>query len=249
MELPDALKDLGFTDKEAAIYLALLQAGRATAYQVAAKSGLKKPTAYVILDGLVQRGAARRILKGRGTQYAATDPVEVFVEARSRVSRAESALPRLRALATQEKKVVETSYYEGLDGLKEMYRNLLNETAGKTLDGFFASEKDTPPELSVYWRELNAEMVQRRVAIRAITTKDETTRPYLEGKILPKELLSLRGLPPNIYDSDISIEIYGDCTQIVSHRYVQGLLIRNPDIARVMKQIFEIAWKTGGPGR
>ena len=60
---------------------------------------------------------------------------------------------------------------------------------------------------------------------------------------MPKELFDMVGLPPSIYSSNISIEVYKDYTQIISHRYVQGILIRNPDIANVMRQIFEIARK------
>ena len=45
------------------------------------------------------------------------------------------------------------------------------------------------------------------------------------------------------YSSNISIEVYKNFTQIISHRYLQGILIDNPDIARVMKQIFELVWE------
>ena len=99
MDLHSAMKSLGLSDKEAAVYLALLQGGQATAYQIAKRSGLKKPTVYVILDGLIERGNVRKFMRGRGSVYTATDPVEIFVEARRRVEKAESVLPQLQALA------------------------------------------------------------------------------------------------------------------------------------------------------
>jgi sugar-specific transcriptional regulator TrmB len=243
MELQSVIQNLGFAEKEASVYIALLQLGQATAYHVAKQSGLKQPTAYVILDTLITKGAARKILSANKTQYVATDPVEIFVEARSRVTQAEAALPSLRALAQNKEKVVQTSYYEGLDGIKEMYKNLLNEVAGKSYDGFFARDTDTPKALAEYWRELNQEMIKRKIKLRGITTKDKTTQEYFDSAKVPKELFELRALFPDIYSSNISIEIYGDFTQITSHRYVQGILIKNPDIANVMRQIFEIAWK------
>jgi sugar-specific transcriptional regulator TrmB len=243
MELKTAIENLGFSEKEAAVYLALLQEGQATAYKIASRSGLKKPTTYVILDGLISRGAAHKVLRAKRTEYAATDPVELFVRSRNRIAQVESVLPELRALAKNDAKVVQTTYYEGLAGVKEMYANLLEEAAGKTCVGFYASTKDTPQELAEYWPELNAEMVKRKISLRAITTKDETTKPYLDYKRIPKQFVDAIGLAPSIYSSNISIEIYGPFTHILSHRYVQGILIRNPDVADVLRQIFEIVWK------
>lgn len=237
------MKNLGLSEKEAAVYLALLQGGRATAYQIAKRSGLKNPTTYVILDSLIARGSVRKLMQGRGAMYEAGDPVELFVEARSRIEQAEAALPQLRALAQKEKQSISASYYEGMDGLQELYGNLLNKTGGKTCVGFFAHQKDTPKVLQDYWTVLNAQMVQRKISLRGVTTKDETTDEYFEFKKIPKELLDLKALPADEYSSNISIEVYDDYTQIVSHRYMQGLLIQNPDIANVMRQIFEIVWK------
>lgn len=241
MDLQSSIKDLGFTEKEAAVYLALLGAGQSTAYQISKISGLKKPTTYVILDNLVERGAARKILHEKNHQYLATDPVELFVDARSRIEQAQTVLPQLRAMAQNQAKVVETSYYEGLSGIKEMYKNLLREMPGKSYVGFFAHQKDTPKELADYWKELNKEMAKKKIKMRGITTKDETMKEYFNYSRLPKELFDVIGLPPSTYSSNISIEVYKDYTQIISHRYVQGILIHNPDIADVVRQIFEIA--------
>lgn len=243
MDLLTSLKNLGLSEKEAAVYLALLQGGQATAYQLAKRSGLKKPTTYVILDELIERGAARKIMKGRGAIYGATDPVELFVDARTRFEQAERSLPQLRALAQSDKKVIAASYFEGMAGIQELYKHLLQKNAGKTCLGFFAHEKDTPKALRDYWPVLNAEMIKQKIKLRGITTEDATTKEYLEYKKIPKEFLELKGLSPEIYSSNVSIEIYGDYTQIVSHQYMQGLLIQNPDIASVLRQIFELVWK------
>ena len=40
------------------------------------------------------------------------------------------------------------------------------------------------------------------------------------------------------------IEVYKNYTQIISHRYLQGLLIYNPDIAKAIKQIFNLVWES-----
>ena len=243
MDFHSTMKNLGLSEKEASVYLALLQGGQTTAYQIAKRSGLKNPTTYVILDGLIAQGAVRKLMQGRGAMYVAADPVELFVEARARIEQAENVLPQLRALAQKEKQSISASYFEGIDGLQELYGNLLKKSAGKTCVGFFAHQKDTPKVLQDYWSVLNEQMVKQKITLRGVTTKDETTDEYFEFKKIPKELLEMKALSADEYSSNISIVVYDDCTQIVSHRYMQGLLIQNPDIANVMRQIFEIVWK------
>jgi len=244
MDLQSAIQNLGLTEKESKVYLALLQSGQSTAYQIAKRSGLKKPTTYVILDGLIERGAVRKIMKPKAMQYEATDPVDLFVVARSRVQQAESALPELRALAKSDNKIVQATYYEGLQGIKDMYDFLMGEMQGKEYVGFYAHEKDTPPELTKYWGDLNQELIQKKIKRRAVTPIDETTQQYIKNQALPKEFAEIKGISKKIYNSNISIEVYNQYTQIISHRYEQGILIRNPDIADTLKQIFEIVWKT-----
>ena len=46
METIEALKNLGLNEKEAKVYLALLQTGKSKAYVVSKYSGLKKTTNF-----------------------------------------------------------------------------------------------------------------------------------------------------------------------------------------------------------
>lgn len=244
MNLFSAIEELGFSEKEARVYLALLQTGACSAYQAAKRSGLKNATAYVILNALVEKSAVQKTPKAKAVQYAAVDPVELFALARSRVERAHAALPQLQALTKGDQRVVQASYYEGLPQMKLMYDRLLKEISGGDLVAFFAHGKDTPSELWEYWSELNREMVKRKIKVRAVTTAHDTTKAYLNYTKVPKEFMEIRGFSEKVYSSNISIEIYKNITQIVSHRYEQAILIDNPDIANVLRQIFEIVWKS-----
>lgn len=243
MDLSLALQDLGLSDKQARIYLALLQKGEGSAYEVATRSGLKKPTTYVLLQEMVERRLVKVVLNQKATHYVAVDPVELFVETRTKFQRAESALPELRALSNVEAKTVRAEYFEGLSGVRDMYSGALKDKNAKEQIGFYAHGRDTVPELMQYWSELNADLVKRSIHRRGITTKDATTKEYIEYTAVPKELLDLKALSPKLYDSNISIEVFGSSTYILSHQYLQGIVIQNPDIANVLKQIFELVWK------
>lgn len=243
MNLASTLLAYGLNEKEAKLYLVLLQTGQQTAYSAAVRSELKKPTAYVVLEELVKRGVVTKRAKKNTTLYEAVDPVELFVQARERFEAAERGLNELRLLHKASPAQVKASYFEGLDGIKQMYKQLISQKKGESFVAFYAHQKDTPADVQHYWKELNEQFSQAGINRRAITTDDASIKDYLIKQIAPGTFLGLKALPSERYSSNISVEVYDQYTQIISHRYLQGILIENPDIADVMRQIFELVWE------
>lgn len=56
MEIADVLQKIGLQQKESAVYLALLELGTADVSGIAKKAGIKRPTCYLVLDDLKNRG-------------------------------------------------------------------------------------------------------------------------------------------------------------------------------------------------
>ena len=74
------LHDLGMTDKEARIYLALYEIGRATAYTIAQRSGIKRPTVHVTLDQLRAKGLVLEVPNKKRHLFIVKDPNELIEE-------------------------------------------------------------------------------------------------------------------------------------------------------------------------
>ncbi len=55
------LQELGFTDYEARVYIALLQSSPATAYEISKQNGLPRPNAYSALESLERKQAVQRV--------------------------------------------------------------------------------------------------------------------------------------------------------------------------------------------
>ena len=138
MDLIKALKNIGFNTKEAKVYLALLQLGQATAYAVSKRADIKKPTTYVVLEDLIDRGAVKKIPRTKKMQFVATSPEILFNTVKSRISTAETeAMPELKALSRGKEYKVRASYYEGLDGIKAMHNELFKFAKGKEYVAFY----------------------------------------------------------------------------------------------------------------
>lgn len=245
MDLIQSLKNIGFNEKEAKVYLALLQTGKSTAYTISKVSQLKKSTTYVILEELIDKGAVAKIPREKVLQYVATSPEDLFAMAQSRLQTAQESLSELQALNKRKKYEVSVAYYEGVTGIREMYYKSIKlfKNKNKPMMAFFSHERDTPPELSALWPEINDAWRRNKVKIKGLTVYDQSIKDFIK-KIPPaKYLMDLKLLDPKRYDSNISIEIFDKFVQIISHRYIQGIVIYNPDIADVLRQIFELVWE------
>ena len=245
MDLIKSLENLGLNEKEARVYVALLQFGKASAYTIAKSSGLKKPTTYVVLESLIDKGIASKVPRAKTMQYTAISPDDLFSIHKEKLENAKKdALPELKALSRGRDYKVRARYYEGLDGIKEMYKQVYELMPGKEYVGFYAHEKDAPPELLEFFTEMNEKYRALDIRRRALTADDpEIRRKYLDPEKMKRYNLRAKALPKGKYDSNISIEVYKNFTQIFSHRHLQAVVIDNPDVARVMKQIFNLVWE------
>ncbi len=74
MSLTADLTQIGFTEYEAKVYIALLEAGPATGYQVSKHSGVPRSMVYETLRRLHGRGAVLEHIEGRATLYRPLPP-------------------------------------------------------------------------------------------------------------------------------------------------------------------------------
>ena len=77
MTLVNELKEYGFDDKKARVYLAILELGQAKVHEIAYKAGVARPTAYDILEKLTFDGLAGAYEKRGIRYYIANDPEKI----------------------------------------------------------------------------------------------------------------------------------------------------------------------------
>ncbi len=237
------LYSLGLNDKEAGVYLALLQLGKSTGYTVAKHSGLRRSTAYSVLNNLVDRGVVNKIPSAHTSQYMAIDPDDLLSMYENRVLKAREGINELRALNKGRKSKVSVAYYEGLSGIKEMYQKLVKKASGKEVVAFYAHGKHTRIELWDFFGNVDEMFRKKNIKRRGITTSHSSLKKYLKHSHMQKYKIELKALAEKKYNSSVSIEIHKSMVNIISHRNLQGIVIDNIDIGRVMKQIFELVWE------
>ena len=241
MEIREALEVIGLNDKESAVYTALLQLGRASAYSIAVKSGLKKPTTYVVLDELIDKGLVVRVPREKKQLYIARSPEEAFGVAQEKLDLAKKKLPELLALTKGQKTKVSTLYFEGVVGIKRLLEYRLKEFNGKELLAFWATDRNTPQELKDYFKNEYAEKYKRyRIPMRGIVPADERLQSYREADA--KYNRTMKIVPYEQYSSEVAIDTIGDIVRIQDYKNLQGIAIENADVAKTIREIFEIMW-------
>lgn len=245
--LIEPLKNLGLSEKEARIYLSLLQLGPSTPYQIAKKAGIKRPTAYVIAEELVEKGLIVHVPGEASKKYIARTPETVIDEAESRLGKAKSALPELRSLqkATTEKPNV--LYFEGVEGIRQALFHRIKELHNTEMLGFYADPEYANKALVPVTLEFNDYRDRHGIKARGFVTDskelvemgfekyfnlDDSAKASIDAKILPKDR----------YSSNASLEFYPDFVKIIFFGSAQSVIIESRTVAQAMRQIFELLW-------
>lgn len=239
MNVKESLESVGLNDKQAKVYLALLELGQTTAYAIAERCDVKRPTVYVILDELRQKGLVLKIPHAKKQLFSAKSPDEFFGEAEERFHMARKALPELLAMTSGDKKP-KTLYFEGIEGVKETLTYGITKFPEKEILAFYAHAADASRELiDVFW-DYNRAIKRQNIKVRGIAPAHESLKEF---RAMDREFGNeIRVIPKTIYNSNISIDMGKEFVRLLDFKNLQGVIIENQDIARTMKQIFEMVW-------
>lgn len=241
MDISEALSVLGLNDKQVAIYTALLQLGRGSAYSVADKAGIKRPTAYVILRELIDKGLAERVPRVRKQMYRPISPEQAFGVAEEKLSLAKEKLPELLAMKKGADTKVNVLYFEGLKGLKQVMEYKRDEDKGKEILGFYATSTNLPTELTDYFADWNNKNARRHITMRGIVPDHESLQLYREQD--RKHGRNMKIVSHAEFSSEVAIDISERIVRIHDYKNLQGIAIENADVAKTMREIFEMVWK------
>ena len=241
MRPKDTLRALGLEEKEVLTYLALLQLGTTSAQAVALKSGLKRPTTYFILNELVQKGFVLKIPRARKQLFVAVHPEEVYAIAHERLLQVKRQMPELIALTRGSDKV-STIYFEGVQGIKQLLEYKKEDMAGCELVGFYATDTGVDKKLTDYFKDEWAPLMKSiDVHMRWIVPRDTALDEYREDDAMYNR--TVKSIPSSEYSSETAIDTIGDIVRIHDYKNLQGVAIESADVAKTVREIFEMLWK------
>lgn len=240
----EILQNLGLKKKECNVFLCSLKLGQQPASIIARTLGLNRVTVYVILKRLIQKGIIHSCTKRGVHFFSALSPQELIdyadrksEEWKNTSDKISNLLPELLHLAPMSANLPKIRFYEGIEGIKEVYRDTLKNTS--EILGFLTVEY-IPQELKKYFvNYYTPKRKKKNISCRLVLIDCEKSRRYhkLDKQNLRKTYL----LPKKYLPFEIEISIYGeDRVALISftENNLSAVIIQNLAIHNTLKSLY-----------
>lgn len=237
---------LGFSDKEAKVYIASLELGPTPIQKIAEKSGVKRATTYVMVESLIDRGLMSTFEKGKKTFFTAESPDRLNRileseknEVENRRSILEKILPGLLSLGANAEHKPRVQFYEGAEGLKSIHDDVL-ATTDRTLENIVSLDDAATIEVGdEHVADLREKLENKGVKVRVLYTSKQNKKLEYPAKLQ----WQVRRMPYDLFPLHGELTLYGDKVAAFSYRgKIFGTIIKSKEIAQTVRVLFELAW-------
>ena len=235
------LQEIGLSEKEASIYIALLSFDKAPVIDISKKAGIKRPTTYVILTSLQKKGIVSEIEVGKKTFYIAESPekLEMFISRRIHLleenkKSLEIIIPELKSVRKESGEKPIVRFFDGKEGIIS------------SNDDVFSNKIENEPVYIVYPLDLvndaltekeTKKMREKRIS-KGIKSKAVYTSSQ-EGRA-SDEMSDRMKIDENKYPISTDITIYGDQVKItIIGKRLSAISIRSQEFADTLKSLIK----------
>lgn len=241
------LTDFGLSDKEAVVYLSLLELELAGVQEIAKKAGINRSSTYVVLESLKAKGLVGTSDDKKVRQFVAASPEMLHRVASEQARKQEEIrksineiVPELKALHKATKLKPKVSVFEGKEGLMAAFEDILY--CKEKLVRISSSLMNL---VTIIPQNFFPDFVQKRISLGikmhgihpndGINKKLMEIHPGFDTPIL---------IPKDKYKFPADMAIYDDKIGYMSPENGGiAILIENKEIANVMKNMFDLAWE------
>lgn len=239
------LQKLGMPPKEAEIYLKLLELGSAVASTLAKSLNENRTSTYSLLNSMIKKGFVSFVVKNNIKYFQAADPKFLIQKYFEEGNQLRTLLPELLAIYNQHGQKPKITFFEGVNGIKQICETLL-EVPHPTRESFMGvDEKLIHPEIKKYFEE---NFINRRIGL-GITYRGIVTGYIPMGNKYKKtekgQLREIKYVNPKKFPIKIQIDIFPN-NKVALYSYnkneMMGVIIEHQSFHETMKTAFKLAW-------
>jgi len=238
-DIKDVLTDLGLSETEARMYIAMLNLGPSSVQNIAKRAEVSRTAAYDLIEELRTKGLASSFQKGKKMFFSAEDPGQLESYFKTRIETMKGTLgtlnrlvPELRVMHGNERPRVR--FYSGEEGVHALFRDVESLKLDELLE--LADDEAVygtiDEEMLLELRELEN---FKKLKIRSLgrfeprNLKDKT-----EARVLKTKDREFHG-NVWIYKNRVAfVSLFGE---------VEVVIIENDIFAQTMRVLFEQAWE------
>ncbi|HMO78179.1 MAG TPA: hypothetical protein PKA42_01010 [Candidatus Paceibacterota bacterium] len=197
---------------------------------------LQIPVTFI--DQLKAGGYLHETRKGQRKVYAAVNPEQLLVIGKSRLEKLEAIMPDLLAINNASAQKPRVTYYEGIQGIEEVYADMLRDKKEITAYEDLQHLKEGLSARLFEW--FPKERVRKDILIRSIS------RDTVEAREFSKRNIGLLRETKFINSNDLKtdINIYGNKVALMDLRGNPQfcVLIENKHLADTMRSLWSQLW-------
>jgi sugar-specific transcriptional regulator TrmB len=244
------LKQIGLTDSEIKVYLALLDLGDSTRGSIVEKSGISGSKVYDVLEKLQTKGLVAIYTKNKVKHFKPTNPKQILyyledkrAEIRDIEDEAKEILPKLLAQFKASKEEHEVELLIGLKGLEVIFREQIEIMKAGEINYVIGGTRGSEEEAVVaFFQKIHLLREKKKIKSKMLYNlrQRENTEKFFGTKLYPHSTTKYIK-----HSSPVSINIYKDrVVSIVFGKTVTAVHIKSKDIANSFLEYFNILWKT-----
>jgi sugar-specific transcriptional regulator TrmB len=240
-ELIKLLESSGFTEKEAKVYLALLELGKGDVGEIAKISDLKRPIIYILLEGLIKRGYATQLPDKKVNTYQAIDPSVILNQLKLTTKNFSEMLPFMQTLADKGKKKPKITYIENKEGIWNIYQKINFVKEAYFISSYVDIDKAFPDAVDDWIENYK----KGKIPVRGKHLLPNNPEEIKYGKMIKEVGQEVRifttaekyQMDFTLYENKLAITSFEENPFMV--------LIESEALVNSMKPFFELAWKKG----
>lgn len=245
-DLLKTLHKIGFSEKEATVYLTLLELNEALPSTISRLTGVKRSTAYLVLEQLQKKGLATNIKKSGHIYFQACKP-EFLIETQKKkyegikqqLTSLEQVLPELNLLHKDFTVTPQMSVYKGDEGIIQVLEDSLS--AKNEIYCWSNTGLASTTALHHYHPFFLKKKIQKKIYSKCLFTYDKSGLQFKKNS--KRELREVYLIPIDKYPFKNEINIYNDKTSIISLKDKVGVIIQNQDIADSQRALFKLGFE------
>ncbi|MBP5656429.1 hypothetical protein J6X15_02490 [Candidatus Saccharibacteria bacterium] len=245
-ELITIAQKAGLTKSQANVYVALIREDELTPAQMAELSGESRENCYSIAKRLVELNLAEKT-NSRKTTYRAMNPsaLQTLAENRRRIVQRNEVFVKqnmdsLMQLFYANSEMPGAHTIEGIDGIKEVYNDMLHAN-----DDIYLLRTEFDKKLGTgeegFLLNFRTKRAENGITTYALTPDYPEARKYAQDGTDEKMRFDRVFMPSDAYTGNVEIDVYGNKVAMIAFGETEmATVISSPSIADAMRQIIKM---------
>lgn len=239
------LQEIGLSDKEASVYLALLSVENDSVVDLSKKTNINRTTIYPVLESLSKKGLISEVKIDKKVRFQAEPPdrLATFVERQKilfeeKSERVKDIIPQLKGIQRENGEKPIISYFDGKEGVLSAMNEYFGDNSGG--EAYFIYSKDLVDEIftSDEIQKAKKNRISFNIKSKAIYNKEDGEILSKEGEMSTRIRVDSKEYPIKcdigIYKDHVRIHTLGD--------RISAIYIESKDVAETFASLFKIVF-------